>query len=497
MSSHLPAGQWVTSESAHCRRPRLRGAPWLVAGLLTAPGACWPMESNAAARSAAPVPGAHWEQYMDPGQAGFDAAALDRVFAAADSARSAAIMIVFAGRVVAAWGDVTREFRLHSVRKSLCSALVGIAEQRKLLNPEATLAELGIDDQPPLTESERRARVVDLISARSGVYHLSAYASSDQAEGLPERGSHAPGEHWYYNNWDFNVAESIVARATGGDYFQTLRQWLAVPLEMEDWSVDDGFAALEPGLSRWPAHTLRMSTRDLARFGLLMLRDGRWGGSEVVAGAWARTSTSAITDLGEGGGYGYMWWTYAAGSLSAEQYPHVSRHDVVLARGAGGHAMFLLRDADLVFVHRSDTDRDRDVRGPAIWKLVDGVLGARTGALAHKPALGPLSARPIPSALPVLDQPVLVAVKPEDVAAIVGSYVMGPEATARVFVWEDRPFVFVPGHGEGELFARADGHWTVRVVDGVDIAFPRTAGGNVEAMVLRLGDRELRATRQR
>jgi hypothetical protein len=168
---------------------------------------------------------------------------------------------------------------------------------------------------------------------------------------------------------------------------------------------------------------------------------------------------------------------------------------MVLARGAGGHAMFLVRDADLVIVHRSDTDRNRDVRGPVIWKLVDDVLGARTGAVARKPAFVPLSPRPIPSALPAPEPGALVAAQPDEIAAIVGRYALGPEAEARVFLWKDRPFVFVPGQGEGELFARAGGGWTVQVVDGVDIVFPRGAGGAVEAMVLRLGDQELRATR--
>jgi hypothetical protein len=82
---------------------------------------------------------------------------------------------------------------------------------------DATLDDLGIDDATPLTEQERRARVRDVIAARSGEFLPAAYAPSDQDADRPARGSHAPGTHWYYNNWDFNVAGVIVERLATGE----------------------------------------------------------------------------------------------------------------------------------------------------------------------------------------------------------------------------------------------------------------------------------------
>lgn len=41
--------------------------------------------------------------------------------------------------------------------------------------------------------------------ARSGVYLPSVYNTED---GGPQRGSHALGSHWFYNNWDFKQAMS-------------------------------------------------------------------------------------------------------------------------------------------------------------------------------------------------------------------------------------------------------------------------------------------------
>jgi hypothetical protein len=60
-----------------------------------------------------------------------------------------------------------------------------------------SLEQLGIDDSPdPLTEDERQARVVDLLRARSGIYHPVDFASDGQKKTRPARGSHAPGTFW-------------------------------------------------------------------------------------------------------------------------------------------------------------------------------------------------------------------------------------------------------------------------------------------------------------
>lgn len=106
-------------------------------------------------------------------------------------------MAVWRGRVIVACGDVNREFSAHSVRKSLVSGLYGTAVERGEIDLDATLGELGIDDTTALRLTERGATVRDVISARSGVYLQAAYAPSSQERERPERGSHAPGTHWF------------------------------------------------------------------------------------------------------------------------------------------------------------------------------------------------------------------------------------------------------------------------------------------------------------
>ncbi|MFW6078259.1 MAG: serine hydrolase domain-containing protein [Gemmatimonadota bacterium] len=483
------------------RRRRTRSVPILVlmAGLGCgsvparqggggAPGQ-WPRQADGEASG-------RWLQYAMTEDAGFSSAELDEVRAYADSVRSGAVMAVYRGRVLVAWGDVAREFEAHSVRKSMVSALYGIAVAEGRVDLDATLAELGIDDIDPLTEDEKRARVRDLLAARSGVYHPAAYADADQHAARPERGAHAPGERFFYNNWDFNAAGVIYERATGEDLYRVFGRRVADRLGMEDYEPDDGYRAYEPTRSRHPAHTFRISTRDLARFGQLYLQGGRWDGREVVPEEWIRESTRPVTDLGGGTGYGYMWWTYSAGALSAERYPALARHDLHLARGSGGQAVFVIPGADLVVVHRGDTDHGVAVAGPAVWTLVERILAARESEPSAEPSLVALRPTPLASQSPAPEPERFLELSPEALEPYIGEYESAPGAVARVFMFDGSPYIHVPGEGDAELFALARDEFTVRVVPGVRIEFERDGSGEVTHVVVTIGGQTLRGRKR-
>src|SRR5688572_1243385 len=121
------------------------------------------------------VPGVPWESALSAEALGWSSRDLGEVRKTVDSIGSAAFMIVTRGKVVAAWGDTSKTFLTHSIRKSFLSALLGIAVAGGKLDTGATLAALGIDEKKtPLTAAERQARVADLLRARSGIYLAAA-----------------------------------------------------------------------------------------------------------------------------------------------------------------------------------------------------------------------------------------------------------------------------------------------------------------------------------
>jgi CubicO group peptidase (beta-lactamase class C family) len=74
-------------------------------------------------------PAAAWER-VDPGVAGWATERLARAEAWSKRIGSTSVMIVHHGAVVAEWGDTAAKTPLASVRKSLLSALIGIAVER-------------------------------------------------------------------------------------------------------------------------------------------------------------------------------------------------------------------------------------------------------------------------------------------------------------------------------------------------------------------------------
>ena len=112
----------------------------------------------------------------------------------------------------------------------------------------------------------------------------------------PERHAHAPGTFWYYNNWDFNALGTIFEQETGTKIFEEFDTRIARPLQMEDFSISDCSYKTSKDYGQSPIskhryYQFRMSTRDLARFGLLYLRNGQWHDQQIVSTDWVREST--------------------------------------------------------------------------------------------------------------------------------------------------------------------------------------------------------------
>lgn len=308
-------------------------------------------------------------QRVDPSSGGWSVEQLKAAQDYATSLKPTAVMVVQNGEVIASWGDVSRKVNVASVRKSLISALYGIAVSEGHIDLGSTLANLGIDDKPPaLSAAEKQATVRDLLMARSGIYHAAAYETADIREKRPKRGSHAPGTFWFYNNWDFNALGTIYRQLTGEDIFRSFADRIAEPIGMEDFSVGDGRYVTEQK-SKHSAYAFRLSARDAARFGQLYLEGGRWSGRQVIPEVWVRASTTAysVTDRGSMG-YGYLWWTLN---------PDVFGPGSALASGYGGQAIAIVPSKHLVVVQTVDlAENANGVRTSHFVKLLQQLTTA-------------------------------------------------------------------------------------------------------------------------
>ena len=345
-----------------------------------APAAVATRSTAVAAASAAPVyPAAEWERVASPESVGWSSRGLDSVRTALAALPSTGFMAIVGGRVLMEHGDVRAVSYLASVRKSILSMLYGNHVADGSIRLDRTLADLGIDDVQGLTAAERRATVRDLIAARSGVYHPASNSGDDLAS-APPRGSQAPGTYYLYSNWDFNAAGTAFELMTGRTIYDALEQDLVRPLGMQDFDRAPHVRTGDSTRSRHLAYHMHLSTRDMARIGLLMLRDGRWRDRQLVPADWVRESTRAITPVHEMNpvrrregpfGYGYLWWVWDGPHATG---PYAGAYTGL---GAVGQHITVLPALDLVVVHKTRTGQGRSVSHPEYLRVLDLLVRAR------------------------------------------------------------------------------------------------------------------------
>ena len=324
-------------------------------------------------------PGADWNK-ADPERHGWDVTRLSEAEALYRSLDSSAVMVVYQGYLVAAWGDTQRKYTAQSVRKSLINSLIGIAVDEGDLRLNATLEELEINDtKPTLTDSERRATVEDLLLSRSGVFHSALYEvggwkrvrEAIHKDKLRRNdGTYLPGKYWVYNNWDFNTLGTILEDATDASIGSLFHERIAIPTNMQDFEPADvdyttKESRAEEYLGNWSEHrayVFDISTRDLARYGLLYLNCGTWNAKSVLPRSWVMQSIEGI-DTREGrlpeyrdtgfGDYGYLWQVDREGS---RRYEHLDTAEpFYMATGNRGHLLVVMPYLDLVIAHQVAT----------------------------------------------------------------------------------------------------------------------------------------------
>ncbi len=364
------------------RRSRLTSFGLPVLLVLLAGGLVAASTPAVMAQEAADVyPGAEWEPIAEPEQAGYSREGLEKARKYADAIETTGLMVVVGGRVLLQHGDVVELSYLASVRKSILSMLYGNYVADGAVDLNRTLADLEMDDIGGLMPIERQANVEHLITARSGVYHPASNAGDNTAD-APERGSQRPGQYMLYNNWDFNAAGAVFERLTGRDIYDALQTDLAEPIGMQDFNLEQQRKSGNLERSEYPAYHMWLSTRDMARVGYLMLREGRWKDRQIIPVWWARRIVSVVTPLEEMNppflryrdfGYGYMWWVWDGRNV----YPPLAGG--YTARGAFGQYITVLPALDMVIAHKTAVPPRRQTPWEEYYGIIRRLIQARCG----------------------------------------------------------------------------------------------------------------------
>lgn len=318
-------------------------------------------------------------------------------------------MIVRRGYLVAEWGDPDRVDVTFSVTKSFLSTVVGLAYDRGLIrsldapvrNDVPVVVTLKGDPPPvaggsdslpfevlePFESDHNRGITWDHLLRQTSDWEGTLWGKPDWAdrpEGDPEewrqRPRDPPGAVFRYNDVRVNLLALAALGVWRRPLPQVLREQVMDPIGASStwrwygyansWVVLDGeLMQSVSGGAHWGGG-MWISTRDLARFGLLTLRGGKWRGRRILSERWMRLATTP----GPEPGYGFMNYFLNPGrrrlpSAPAQAFWHL---------GAGNNIVYVDPVNDLVIVTR--WVRDLRALDRMVGRLLQGNGAGRSRA---------------------------------------------------------------------------------------------------------------------
>jgi CubicO group peptidase (beta-lactamase class C family) len=233
---------------------------------------------------------------------------------------------------------------VKSVTKSVMSALVGIAFEEGILDSlDQTVSEYFpeyiTDDLDPRKRSITLRHLLTMTSGldldENGPILNGIFGSNDWIETTLARPmSEDPGRRFLYSTALSHTMSGILSRASEQSLLELCNHYLFGPLGINgiQWKQD-------PKGYYYGGAELFMTPRDMMKFGLLFLNQGRWGGEQVVPDEWVRESTrDHMVGIEADDGYGYWWWQTP---ISDNGY---------MAAGWGGQRIIVLPSWNMVVV---------------------------------------------------------------------------------------------------------------------------------------------------
>jgi CubicO group peptidase (beta-lactamase class C family) len=317
-----------------------------------------------------------------------------------------ALLVVRHGYIVAERGDPQRVDLTYSVTKSFLSSTVGLAYDRGLIRDlnarvqgefPPVIALRGPPSQGealpaaangaaysafevllPFGSEHNRKITWNHLLRQTSDWQGTLWGKPDWAdrprgdiEAWRNRPRDEPGTRFTYNDVRVNLLALAALNVWRRPLPEVLKEHVMDPIGAShtwrwygydnSWVVMDGrLVQSVSGGAHWGGG-MWISARDMARFGYLTLRRGKWGDRQILSDAWV---TMALTPTGVGSNYGFMNWT-----LRGDQQPAPFYH-----AGNGPNIIYVDPANDLVVVTRWVSNWNAVVQGivAAIERPVGG-----------------------------------------------------------------------------------------------------------------------------
>jgi CubicO group peptidase (beta-lactamase class C family) len=268
--------------------------------------------------------------------------------------------------------SLDRPVNIKSASKTIISALVGIAIDRKLFTGTyQPMLPLLAKEAPAEPDARlRRVTIGNLLSMQSGLERTSGenygrwVSSRDWIRyALSRPFVEEPGGPMLYSTGNSHILSAALTRSSGRSTYALAQEWLAIPLgiDIPSWPRDpQGFY--------FGGNDMMMSPRALARFGELYRNEGVLDGRRILPEKWIRESwTPRTTSPWSGNPYGYGWFL-----------AEIDGHPTRFAWGYGGQMLYVIPDLGLTIAMTSDATAARDGAhiGALNGLVIDGIVPA-------------------------------------------------------------------------------------------------------------------------
>ena len=238
-----------------------------------------------------------------------------------------------------------------SIQKSIVSILIGIAQQKGLIDIENSVTTY-IDKWTSLEEEkESLITIKNLLEMTSGLDVDFNYLTE-------------PGFEWSYNTRAYSQLIFILEKATGLQINDLSSEWLFSPLKMTDtyWKErEKGPMGFRKDSSKYGLIT---TAEDLLKFGEFILDSVRYGANTIILDVnFLKESFTKSQNINEA--YGYLWWlnnsksyiTWNKGLSPGKLFPHAP-DETILALGAGDRILAIIPSEETILVRLGSFPND-------------------------------------------------------------------------------------------------------------------------------------------
>ncbi len=153
---------------------------------------------------------------------------------------------------------------------------------------------------------------------------------------------HEPGKIFNYNTGGIHLLSAVIKSVSGLYAHQFAEKYLLHPMGIYayQWNKDPMGYPCTGGTDGG----LGLRTRDIAKFGWLFLKDGKWKGRQIVSAKWVKQAPKiSLTSDGRGKYYGFNWMT-------GTRIANGIRFDYIASFGYGGQTLYIVPEYNLILV---------------------------------------------------------------------------------------------------------------------------------------------------